>query len=173
MKLISRLRDECYCAFCRSPRRIYVKKHVDLTNVVGVGVLAFAFSSLVWSELDPRGMLLFCFLLMAGEIFIYLRWRSAIVCRLCGFDPVLYKRSPLRASQGVNQFFHEAGKSPEFFLTKSPLVELHRRLRENERQRERVSLLEKHLEEALAQRKAGASVPSIGSPSSAPTVSTR
>lgn len=136
MKLISRLRDHRYCAFCRSKRRLYVKKHVDLTNVVALVAVCLAGTQAVWDGPDPRGLVLFCVLAAGAEMFIYLRWRGSVVCRMCGFDPILYKQSPERAAQKVNRFFREQSENPAFWLSSSPLLDLHRRLTADERRRE-------------------------------------
>jgi hypothetical protein len=133
MKLISRLQDQRFCAYCKTPRRVYVKKHVDLTNVLGVIVLAAVITQAYWGGADPRGLFVFCLLIMSGEVFVFLRWRASITCRLCGFDPVVYKRSPERAAALVNQFFKAQAENPQFWLSKSPLLEVHRRMRVEER----------------------------------------
>lgn len=57
---------------------------------------------------------------------------------MCGFDPVIYKRSPERAAQLVKTFFQEAANKPEFWLSKSPLLQIHRRLREQEMVRQKM-----------------------------------
>lgn len=135
MTLISRLRDHRYCAFCKSQRRVYLKKHIDLTNVLGSILLSGAIAHAYYGQPDPRGLVIFCILIGFGELFVFLRWRVAVVCRLCGFDPVLYKRSPEQASNRVREFFTKQMNNPEFQLSKSPLVKLHRQMRENERAR--------------------------------------
>lgn len=135
MRLISRLRDHRYCAFCRASRRVYVKKHIDMTNVVASIAFALVLTYSFWGEVDPRGLVFFGLFVVAAEIFVYMRWRLGIVCRLCGFDPVLYKHSPEKASARVRAFFAENADAPEFWLTKSPLLEVQRRLREHERQK--------------------------------------
>jgi hypothetical protein len=132
MKLISRLRDHRYCAFCRSRRRVYLKKHVDSTNVLGAVFLAAAVTYAFYGEPDPRGLLIFCLVILLSEIFVYVRWRSFVICRLCGFDPVLYKKSPALASLKVREFFMEQTRNPSFLLSRSPLVALHRRRIEQE-----------------------------------------
>lgn len=134
MKIISRLKDQRFCAFCRSPRRVYTKKHVDLTNVVAAIALTGTLTQAYYGQPDPRGLLIFCLVMGIAETFVYLRWRSFVVCKLCGFDPVLYKKSPLLASQRVREFYAEQAKNPSFLLSKSPLVGLHRRQVELERQ---------------------------------------
>lgn len=133
MKLFSRLRDHRYCAFCKSPRRVYLKKHVDLTNVVAGMLLSAAATLAYWGEVDPRGIMMFCLIMGLSEFFVYLRWRVAVVCKLCGFDPVVYKRSPAKAAGLVREFFEQRIDNPSFQLSKSPLLELQRRQRAHER----------------------------------------
>lgn len=131
--MISRLREHRYCAFCRSPRRVYVKKHVDLTNVVLAGVFSAFVTLAYWGEVDPRGLMMFCLITGISELMIYFRWRLGVVCKMCGFDPIVYKRSPDQAALRVRQFFEEQVGNPRFQLSKSPLLELHRRQRARER----------------------------------------
>ena len=127
MKIISRLRGRKFCAYCRSPRQLYVKKHVDVTNVVALTLLSAAVTYGIWGEPDPRGGFIFCSLMVGAEIFVYLRWRAAIVCTMCGFDPLVYKKSPATAAKMVNQFYQERRSDPRFLLSRSPLLEVHRR----------------------------------------------
>lgn len=143
MRLISRLRDERFCAFCKSSRQIYVKKHVDLTNVVGILLVTGATTHVLYGGPDPRGLVLFMSLIVIGEMFIYLRWRAAVICRMCGFDPVLYKKSPERASRAVNEFFKAQAENPQFWMSKSPLLDLHRRMKEGERRRDELVAVRK------------------------------
>lgn len=133
MRLFSRLFQRRYCAFCKTPRRIYAKKHIDLTNVLGAALLSTLVSTAVYGELDPRGLTLFCLVIAFSELFIFFRWRIAVVCKMCGFDPVLYKRSPARAALRVREFFTEQVGNPRFQLSKSPLLELHRKQKVAER----------------------------------------
>lgn len=137
-RIFSRSRFKSFCAFCKSPRRLYRKKHVGLTNVVGALVFAAGLTELVWSDADPRGLVIFSLLVFGAEVFVYLRWRAALSCTLCGFDPLLYKTSPARASLRVREFYVRAGDDPRFWLSKSPLVEVHRKQREGERRRREV-----------------------------------
>ena len=133
MRLISRLRDHRYCAFCKTSRRVYLKKHVDLTNVVAAILLSAVVTLAYFGQVDPRGLVLFCVIAVVSELMVYLRWRMAVVCTMCGFDPVIYKRSPAQAALRVREFFEQQIDNPRFQLSKSPLLELHRQQRMRER----------------------------------------
>lgn len=150
----SRPRKSCYCAFCKAPRRVYTKKHVGLTNVLLAVAFAMTSSFALWASLDPRSLLLCGFYLVGADIFIYLRWRLTIVCRMCGFDPVLYKRSPEKARKRVREFFDEQVQNPEFWLTKSPLLAIQKRIRENEKKALELQVIENRKKsQALAPQK--------------------
>ena len=136
--MFSRRRTNSFCAFCKSPRRVYRKKHVGLTNVLAALILAAGLTEVLWGDADPRGLVLFSIFTFAAETFVYLRWRAALTCTLCGFDPLLYKTSPARASLRVREFYDRAESDPQFWLSKSPLVDLHRRARQDQRRRRQV-----------------------------------
>lgn len=163
MRLFSRVRDHRFCAFCKSKRRVYVKKHIDLTNVLITFFLAVVAASAFSQGLDPVSVLLWSVLLVLTEIFVFLRWRIAIVCRLCGFDPVLYKKSPALAAQKVRQFFDENVRKPQFFLSRSPLLETYRRQQELERKKAEYAFL------MQKQKKPAAPTEAPGLPPRAPT----
>jgi hypothetical protein len=95
--------QRCYCAFCRSHRRIYRKRHVSLVDIGLAALASFLLSSLIWQDFDPRAIVFFAFGLGLAEIAVLLRWRMSIACPRCGFDPVLYKRNPEAAVQRVQR----------------------------------------------------------------------
>jgi hypothetical protein len=145
MGIFSRLHESCFCAFCKAERRVYSKKHIGLTNVLAAMLLSSGITFVFWGELDPRGLMLFCLTMVGSEVFIFFRWRSSLVCRLCGFDPVIYKRSPERAAARVREFYEKASQNPNFQLSRSPLVERQKQQRQIEKQKYEMALLEARL----------------------------
>lgn len=129
----SRLREECFCAYCKTKRRVYAKKHVTLTNVLSAAIFALLGTYAYSGNPDPIGIMVFCIFILGAEVFIYLRWRMSIVCSLCGFDPILYKRSPAKASARVGEFFKEQVDNPEFWLSRSPLLKHQKMMKLHER----------------------------------------
>jgi len=129
----SRLRSVRFCAFCKAKRQVYNKKHVNLTNVVCAAAFTLAFTYAYFAEPDPRGLMVFCVFIIFSEIFVYMRWRNGVVCSMCGFDPILYKKSPQKASLRVSEFFKEQVENPEFWLSRSPLLKLQKRIRLQEK----------------------------------------
>lgn len=122
-----------YCAFCKAERKYTYKKHLSFFDVMAALITSLVFASAAWGPFDPRALVLFALFVGAGEIFVYLRWRLSIVCRYCGFDPVLYNISPGRAREKVRQFYESQIRSPQFLLSKSPLLEFHKMRMEQER----------------------------------------
>jgi hypothetical protein len=94
-------RQDCFCAFCRKPRKMYLKKHASLFNIVGSFLTAGIISWVLFQSFDPKSLILFVVLLAISEIVVQIRWRINIVCRHCGFDPILYKKDPLKAASLV------------------------------------------------------------------------
>ncbi len=142
MRIFSRLHTRCFCAFCKAERRIYTKKHVGLTNVLAAVLLSSAVTFVYWGELDPRGLMLFGLMILGSEVLIYLRWRTSLVCSLCGFDPLIYKRSPAEAAERVRAFYKTSSEDPNFLLSRSPLVERQRQQRRRQKQNHQMTMLE-------------------------------
>lgn len=111
-------REECYCAFCKTPRTVYLKKNINLFNIfasaAGAGILMYT----IWQEFDPRVCLLFVAFLAVSEIFVQIRWRLTIVCRQCGFDPVLYVKEPQLAAAKVKAQLARRKEDPRFILSR-------------------------------------------------------
>ncbi len=117
--------EKIYCAFCRLGRRVYTKKRITWTNVVlallSSAILTFAF----WQTWDPRGIFIFVLFLAMADIFIRIRWRMALPCPHCGFDPLLYKRNPDEAARRVKIRLDMVRRSDDFlFRSQNPLANL-------------------------------------------------
>ena len=135
-------KNDCYCAFCKSKRRIYPKKHASVGNFLMVMGFVICASTGLWTWWDPRSIAIFSVAMVSTEIFIYLRWRFSLVCTLCGFDPVLYRKSPELAREKVRLFYDTKTQDPKFLLSKSPLVDLYRKSTEIKRRNEIVTNFE-------------------------------
>lgn len=118
----------CYCAFCKRPRKVYVKRHLSWTDVLAMAFLGVVITALVWRELDPKGVMLFVSLLMIAEFLVQIRWRMGLACATCGFDPLLYARNPDRASAKVREFYQRRSIESDFLLTAQNLIETQKRI---------------------------------------------
>jgi len=117
-------RQKCYCAFCKTPRVIFRKRKVNLFNFVaaifGAAVAMYA----LWQQFDPRVVILFVAFLALGEAFVQVRWRLNLVCKECGFDPILYLRDPNKASEKVKNHLERRKQDPVSLLKPAlPIVQ--------------------------------------------------
>lgn len=113
-----RNRHNCYCAFCKSPRRIYRKKNISFLNMIGSALASTVVMFALWQEYDPRVLVIFVLCLAISEVFVKIRWRLSVVCRQCGFDPVLYLKQPEAAAQKVKDQLEVRRQDPKYLLAK-------------------------------------------------------
>ena len=114
-------RNTCFCAFCKSPRRIETKKHLGWINVGLSGLFASVVMWVVWFELNPKAIVIFVMALVSSEIFIQIRWRLSLACPHCQFDPLVYLKNPEKASIRVRQHFETIQDSPKYVMGFHPL----------------------------------------------------
>ena len=117
MKSASR---RCYCAFCKSERNVYRKRHVGAFDVALAMGAAILMSFIVWQDIDPRLAVFFVLAVGLAELFIVLRWRLSIMCSRCGFDPVLYRRSPAAAAAKVKEHYKVRSEDPMWLMSPPP-----------------------------------------------------
>lgn len=65
--------------------------------------------------------------LFLSEILLHFRWRLALNCRQCGFDPLIYQKNPERAAQKVKMYLQKRKSDPQFLL--APPIHLPKRLK--------------------------------------------
>lgn len=123
----------CYCAHCRSPRHVIIKQHVSWINVLQAFSISALLSYAFWESLHPLSAIFALSFLVLMEIGVRMRRRAELVCRKCGFDPVLYKKSPELAKLKVQEFFKKNIMDPDIPMIDSPLVELRRRIKKQEK----------------------------------------
>lgn len=118
---------DCYCAFCKSPRKYFVHKNLRAVHYVQAALLSTLFMYLIWGTFEAKVFLILATLLVAIELGLLIRWRLYIVCSKCGFDPVLYRKDPEIAAQKVLQFMERYDVDPKYELLPHPKRNLHRR----------------------------------------------
>lgn len=109
-------RKSCYCAFCKNTRKVYSSKHMSLAGIIGMVLLSYVMTYSIWHQPDPRGLIILASLLMIGEGATQLRWRQALICKHCGFDPVIYMKNPELAGAKIKEFMKLRSERPEFLL---------------------------------------------------------
>ncbi len=109
---MSKSSERCFCAFCRSERNVYRKRHVSFVDVALALLTSLLVSFIAWQEFDPRFVVIFALASGIAELFIVLRWRLSIACPKCGFDPVLYKKKPALAAARVKEYYKSRMEDP-------------------------------------------------------------
>lgn len=100
---------------------MYANKHLRLIDVLALVGFGIVLTFTVFKSFDPRGLAIVGTLLIIGELFSQTKWRTAMICRNCGFDPVVYVRDPEQAGLKIKAFLERRSESPEHLL-KPPVV---------------------------------------------------
>lgn len=111
-------RHNCYCAFCKSPRRIARKKNISFSNIIASLMASVVFMFALWQRFDPRAIIVFVVCVALAEVFVKLRWRLSVPCRQCGFDPILYKKDHAEALKRVQAQLGRRREDPKYLLAK-------------------------------------------------------
>lgn len=123
--MFSHVSEKILCAFCKLERRVYFKKSINWTNGLIASAAALLFMYIVWQKIDPRAVIFFVIFLVVAEVFIRLRWRMALPCPHCGFDPLLYKTDRDEAVRRVRSKLDAVRASGRhLFKTQNPLENL-------------------------------------------------
>lgn len=109
-------RKACYCAFCKNTRKVYSSKHMSMVGIVGMVLLSYVMTHVIWHQPDIRGLVILGTLLLLGEGATQLRWRQSLLCQHCGFDPILYMKSPQLAAVKIQDYMKTRSEKPEFLL---------------------------------------------------------
>lgn len=72
----------------------------------------------LWQQYDPRAIIVFVVCLAISEVFVKIRWRLSVVCRQCGFDPVLYLKDPEAAALKVKDQLVVRQQDPKYLLSR-------------------------------------------------------
>ncbi len=117
---------------------VYTYRHLTLTQVIGLVLLGIIITYSVFMSLDLRGLGFILLMLIVAEVFTQTKWRASMICRNCGFDPVVYIRSPEQAGLKIKAFMDKRSQSPDHLLR--PQVRWARQPLESEKKAENLSL---------------------------------
>jgi hypothetical protein len=62
------------------------------------------------------GLIIWAAFALISELFVSMRWRISMVCKNCGFDPILYIKEPEKAAEKVKLKLDERKLRPESIL---------------------------------------------------------
>jgi hypothetical protein len=121
------MKVDCYCAFCKNPRRVYRKKSLSLGNHVQALSLAVCLSFIFWQKLDVKGLLFYVMGLTVLETIILFRRRGDVTCPHCGFDAHLYIKDAAAACEKVKLHLKQRQEDPDVWLGKRPPLRFSRK----------------------------------------------
>lgn len=113
-----------YCAFCRTPRKIYSKSRLGVWDFLQAIGLAVSCSLIFWNKLDAKALMIFVSSLMLGEVIMVVRRAFSLPCSTCGFDPALYLKSKKKAEAKVIAHLERRKNDPGTWLSKKPPLNL-------------------------------------------------
>lgn len=70
-------------------------------EIIGALLVGLTLSLSLWEKPDPKAAVFSIFFLVLAEALISIRWRLSLTCPHCGFDALLYLKSPKRAADRV------------------------------------------------------------------------
>ncbi len=115
-------RIQCYCAYCRTKRKVYKSKYLNHFGVLGIIIFSYVLTLAIWDQTDIRGLFILGLCLLLAEGFTQLRWRQSMICHNCGFDPVIYVKDKNLASVKIKDFMKMRDDDPKYIL--KPLLPL-------------------------------------------------
>ena len=108
-----------------------MKRDISVFDFIICGLASLAAMALVWQDFNIKVFYFFTFALIASEILVRLRWRMKMICHICGFDPILYKKDPQRTALKVKSFLEARQTDPKMLLKPYPnLTPLKRRAKD-------------------------------------------
>lgn len=113
---------DCFCALCRSPRKLRYSKYLSRLNYLQIFVLTLVITAGLFSFVGAKGALSLPIVWILFESIHKSLYRRDLVCPYCGFDPKWYKKDVRFARQKVEDFIKQNPDSP--ILRKVSSVEI-------------------------------------------------
>jgi hypothetical protein len=113
-----------YCAFCRSPRKINMQRHVQLFEITLSLVGSLLLMLLFFQSFNSKVFVIFGILLSIFEFFVQIKYRLQMACSRCGFDPLLYLKSKEKACEMVKIHLEGRKNDPAVYMSAKPALDL-------------------------------------------------
>lgn len=120
MAVLFSVREKCYCAFCRSPKKIYKHRRLGWKHALISIVASLAMMAGLFQQFHPSLLFFLPVTMLICDVFLQIRWRLSVVCKRCGFDPVLYVKDSSLAAEKVRTVLEKRREDPTMILA-SPL----------------------------------------------------
>ena len=106
------LRKDCFCAHCRSPRKLRYHRRLQNAHFVQIFILSFGAAAALFPWLDFKGLGVFFLIWPAFDLTYKTLYRKDLKCPYCGFDPTWYKKDVTIARRQVEDFLKQNPDSP-------------------------------------------------------------
>lgn len=103
---------ECFCALCRSPRKLRYSRFLSKMNYLQILFLAVGMTAILYPLIGFKGIASFPVVWAIFESVHKSLYRKELVCPYCGFDPKWYKKDVKLARQKVEEFLRDNPETP-------------------------------------------------------------
>ncbi len=111
---------DCYCALCRSPRKLRYSRFLTKLHYGQILVLALVFTAAAFPLFGWKGVGSLPLIWALFESIHKSLYRKDLMCPYCGFDPKWYKKDVKFARQKVEEFLKQNPDSPILRRVESP-----------------------------------------------------
>jgi hypothetical protein len=105
---------ECFCALCRSPRKLRYNRHLSGQNYLQILVITLVITAATFPWLTWKGATSLPIIWALFESIHKSLYRKDLKCPYCGFDPKWYKKDVKLAREKVEEFLKQNPESPVF-----------------------------------------------------------
>lgn len=103
---------DCFCALCRSPRKLRYSRYLSGQHYVQILILTVAITAAAFPWFAWKGVSVLPLVWAAFESIHKSLYRKDLKCPYCGFDPKWYKKDVKLARQKVEEFLKQNPESP-------------------------------------------------------------
>jgi hypothetical protein len=103
---------ECFCALCRSPRKLRYSRFLSKMNYLQIIFISAATAGILYPLIGFKGIVCLPVIWALFESIHKSLYRKELVCPFCGFDPKWYKKDVKLARQKVEEFLRENPETP-------------------------------------------------------------
>lgn len=109
---MSHVSRDCFCALCRTPRKLRYSRSLTKLHYGQILVLTLAFTFFAFPYLSWKGAMSLPVIWALFESIHKSLYRKDLRCPYCGFDPKWYKKDVKLARQKVEEFLKQNPDTP-------------------------------------------------------------
>ncbi|MGE3611635.1 MAG: hypothetical protein AB7I27_18745 [Bacteriovoracaceae bacterium] len=107
----SEVRD-CFCALCRSPRKLRYSRTLKPIHYAQIIFLSVATAGIAYPWVTWKGVFALPIIWAIFETNYKSLYRKDLICQYCGFDPTWYKKDVKLARRKVEEFLRDNPQTP-------------------------------------------------------------